>query len=119
MRHYETVFVLKPTLSEEELSKKVEAVKGVITKEGGEIYNEDKWGRRELAYPIENFNSGYYFLINFKSENTHIPAKLEVFFNLDEDFIRYLTFKINPPKEEAKEEKTSEEATAESKTEGE
>ncbi len=104
MRYYELVFVLKPTLSEEELSSKVESIKKLISSNGGEIFNEEKWGRKELAYPIQKFNSGYYFIINFKTENFELPGKLEYNLRLDEDIIRFLNFKIKPPKQENKEE---------------
>ncbi|WP_457622028.1 30S ribosomal protein S6 [Persephonella sp.] len=109
MRYYELVFVLKPTLTEEEISSKVESVQSLITSNGGEIYNFEKWGRKELAYPIQNFNSGYYFIINFKTENYELPSKLEYNLRLDEDVIRFLAFKTKPPKNEtAKEESSAE-----------
>ncbi|GAB6071666.1 30S ribosomal protein S6 [Venenivibrio stagnispumantis] len=95
MRHYELVFVLKPTLSEEEISSKVEAVKNLITQNGGEIYKETKWGRRELAYPIQKFNSGYYFILNYKTENSSLPAKVEYNLRIDESVIRFLNSKIH------------------------
>ena len=103
MRHYELVFVLKPTMTEEEMASKLEAIKNIITSNGGEIYNVEKWGRRDLAYPIQKFNSGYYFIINFKTENSELPGKLEYNLRLDEDVIRFLNFKVKPKKEEKQE----------------
>ncbi len=100
MRYYELIFVLKPTLTEEEMSSKVEQIKNLIISNGGEIYNEEKWGRRTLAYPIQKFNNGYYFIINFRTENSELPTKLEYNLRLDEDVIRFLNFKIKPPKKE-------------------
>ena len=100
MRHYELVFVLKPTLTEEEQKKIVESVQNLITSNDGEIYNFEKWGRKELAYPIQKFNSGYYYLINYKTENSQLPIKLENNLRLNEDIIRFLNFKIKPKKEE-------------------
>ncbi|MBK3332318.1 30S ribosomal protein S6 [Persephonella atlantica] len=113
MRYYELVFVLKPTLSEEELSSKVESIKNLISSNGGEIFNEEKWGRKELAYPIQKFNSGYYFIINFKTENSELPGKLEYNLRLDEDVIRFLNFKIRPPKQKGEKEKVVEAAEKE------
>jgi len=100
MRHYELVFAVKPTLTEEELKKVIESVKNLITSENGEIYNEEDWGRKELAYPILNFNTAHYYLINYKTENTKLPVKLESSLRISEDIIRFLNFKIKPPKEE-------------------
>ncbi|NPA52755.1 MAG: 30S ribosomal protein S6 [Aquificae bacterium] len=99
-RHYESVFVLKPTLTEEEMNSFVEDLKKFVTENGGEIYNFEKWGRKELAYPIENFNSGYYYAFNFKTTNTELPVKLEPLYRYNENVIRFLTFKIKPPKEQ-------------------
>ncbi len=111
MRHYELVFVLKPTITEEEMASKLEQIQNLITSNGGEIYNLDKWGRRELAYPIQKFNTGYYFILNFKTENSELPGKLEYNLRLDEDVIRFLNFKIKPPKkEEEKKEEAAETA---------
>ncbi len=107
MRHYELVFVLKPTLTEEEMASKVEQIKNLITSNGGEIYNEEKWGRRTLAYPIQKFNNGYYFILNFKTENPELAPKLEYNLRIDEDIIRFLNFKIKPPKKEEKEAETA------------
>ncbi len=100
MRHYELVFVLKPTLSDEEIKSKVESVKQLIVQNQGEIYNEENWGRKNLAYPIQKFNSGYYFLINFKTENSNLPSLLEYNLRITEDVIRFLNMKIKSPKEE-------------------
>ncbi len=108
MRFYETVFVLKPTLTEEEINSNVESVQEFISKNNGEVFNVEKWGRKELAYPILNFKSGYYFLINFKTENTQLPALLENNMRLNENVIRFLTFSIRPPKETVEEAKPSE-----------
>ena len=109
MRHYELVFVLKPTMTEEEMASKVEQIQNLITSNGGEIYNFEKWGRRELAYPIQKFNTGYYYILNFKTENSELPQKLEYNLRLDEDIIRFLNFKVKPSK---KEEQTPEVAEA-------
>lgn len=103
MRHYELVFVLKPTMTEEEMASKLESIQNLISSNGGEIYNVEKWGRRELAYPIQKFNTGYYFIINFRTENSELPAKLEYNLRLDEDIIRFLNFKVKPKKEEKQE----------------
>ncbi len=99
MRHYELVFAVKPTLTEEEHKAVVEGVKSLITSNGGEIYNEENWGRKELAYPIQKFNSAYYHLINYKTENNQLPIKIESNLRINENIIRFLNFKIKPKAE--------------------
>lgn len=108
MRHYELVFVLKPTMTDEEMTSKLESIQNLITSNGGEIYNLEKWGRRELAYPIQKFSSGYYFIINFKTENSELPGKLEYNLRLDEDVIRFLNFKVKPSKKEEEKKEVAE-----------
>ena len=102
MRHYELVFVLKPTLSDEELNARVEAIQNLIKENQGEIYNVEKWGRKNLAYPIQKFNSGYYYLINYKTDNNKLAGILEYNLRITEDVIRFLNMKIHV-KEEKKE----------------
>ena len=101
-RFYETVFVVKPTLTEEEYKQVVGAVKNEITRKGGEILYEEDWGLREFAYPIEKFTHGRYYLIQFKAvnegeppyENLNVPNELEFFYRVNENIIRWLTSKI-------------------------
>lgn len=97
MRHYELVFVLKPTMSEEELNQKVESVKALIEQNGGVIDQLQKWGRKNLAYPIQKFNSGYYYLINYSTSNNQLPGILEYNLRIDEDVIRFLNMKLKKP----------------------
>jgi small subunit ribosomal protein S6 len=99
MRHYELVFAVKPTLTEEEQKAVLEGVKSFITSNGGEIYNEENWGRKELAYPIQKFKSANYYLINYQTENSELPVKLEYNLRINERIIRFLNFKIKPKKQ--------------------
>ena len=67
MNQYETVFILTPVLSDEQMKEAVEKFKGVLAKCGSEIINEDNWGLKKLAYPIEKKSTGFYELIEFKA----------------------------------------------------
>ena len=94
MNKYETVFILTPVLSDDQMKETVEKFKKVLTDNGGNIENEENWGLRKLAYPIENKNTGFYTLIEFEGEPT-IVAKLETAFRRDEKVIRFLTFRLD------------------------
>ena len=94
MNKYETVFILTPVLSDDQMKETVEKFKSVLTDNGGTIENEENWGLRKLAYPIENKNTGFYTLIEFEGEPT-IVNKLETAFRRDEKVIRYLTFRLD------------------------
>ena len=92
MIQYETVFILTPVLSDAQMKEAVEKFKGILAAEGAEIVNEENWGMRKLAYPIEKKSTGFYVLIEFNAEPTVIE-KLEVNFRRDERVLRFLTIK--------------------------
>ena len=92
MNQYETVFILTPVLSDDQMKEAVEKFKGILTKNGAEIINEELWGMKKLAYPIEKKSTGFYVLVEFKAEPTVIKT-LEVNYRRDERVIRYITIK--------------------------
>ncbi len=94
MNKYETVFILTPVLSDDQMKEAVEKIKGVLTANGGEIVNEELWGLRKLAYPIQKKSTGFYVLVEFNGEPT-IVKKLETAFRRDERVIRFLTFRLD------------------------
>ncbi|TKG97470.1 30S ribosomal protein S6 [Puteibacter caeruleilacunae] len=94
MNNYETVFILTPVLSEVQVKEAVEKVKNLITENGGEIVNQEDWGLKKLAYPIQKKSTGFYNLFEFKADPSFI-AKLETQYRRDERFIRFLTFKMD------------------------
>ena len=77
MNQYETVFILTPVLSDVQMKEAVEKFKDILVAEGAEIINEENWGLKKLAYPIEKKSTGFYQLIEFKAEPTVIQ-KLEI-----------------------------------------
>ena len=92
LNQYETVFIATPVLSEGQIKEAVTKFSGIITENGGEIVNEEDWGLRKLAYPIQKKSTGFYHLIEFKAEPSLIE-KLETQYRRDERIIRFLTFK--------------------------
>ena len=94
MNCYETVFILTPVLSDDQMKEAVEKFKGVLTQNGAEIVNEEEWGLKKLSYPIQKKSTGFYCLLEFKGEPT-IVKKLDVAFRRDERVIRFLTFRLD------------------------
>ena len=92
MNQYETVFILTPVLSDDQMKEAVEKFKGILTSNGAEIINEELWGLKKLAYPIQKKSTGFYVLVEFKAEPTVIKT-LEVNYRRDERVIRYITIK--------------------------
>jgi small subunit ribosomal protein S6 len=92
MNNYETVFILTPVLSEAQMKEAVDKFTGLLKSEEAEIVNEEYWGLRKLAYPIEKKTTGFYILVEFKAR-PEVIEKLEVNFRRDERVIRFLTFR--------------------------
>ena len=93
MNQYETVFILTPVLSDDQMKEAVGKFKKILTDNGAEILNEENWGLKKLAYAIEKKSTGFYVLIEFKA-NPEVINKLEVNYRRDEKVLRYLTVKI-------------------------
>ncbi len=94
LNHYEAVFILTPVLSEVQMKEAVDKFKAVITDNGGVITNEENWGMRKLAYPIQKKSTGFYSLLQFDAEPTLVDV-LETQFRRDERVIRFLTFRLD------------------------
>ncbi|MBO5297260.1 MAG: 30S ribosomal protein S6 [Candidatus Homeothermus sp.] len=94
MNHYETVFILTPVLSDAQMKEAVDKFTGVITANGGAIVNEENWGLRKLAYPIQKKSTGFYTLVEFDATPDTIK-KLEIQFRRDERVLRFLTFRLD------------------------
>ena len=92
MNHYETVFILTPVLSDAQMKETVDKFKAVLTENGSSIVNEENWGLRKLAYPIQHKSTGFYTLIEFDAE-PKVVKKLEIAFRRDEKVLRFLTFR--------------------------
>jgi small subunit ribosomal protein S6 len=94
LNQYETVFIMTPVLSDEQMKEAVKKFRDYLIQQGAEIVFEDNWGMRKLAYPIQKKSTGFYHLIEFRSEGSVI-RDLEVTFKRDERIIRYITVKLD------------------------
>lgn len=123
-KYYETLYVVRPDIKEEELAKIQQKLDEALAANEGEVIRSDKWAQRELAYEIKDYTKGIYYIIVFKA----LPgaaAELERhlrFYNTD--VLRFMTVEIseNAAKREkaAPETKTqTEPAEAPAKAEGE
>jgi small subunit ribosomal protein S6 len=94
LKHYETVFIATPVLSDSQIKEAVKKYRDFITENGGEIVHEENWGLKKLAYPIQKKTTGFYNLIEFKA-NPEFITKLDIQYRRDERVIRYLTFAMD------------------------
>ena len=92
MKTYETLFIINSALEKETIDGLVERFKTIITDNQGEIYNLDVWGKRRLAYPINDLNEGFYVMINFKGEPQTV-GELERMFRITDGLDKYLIVK--------------------------
>lgn len=92
MNSYETLYVLKPELDDENRAALIQKFSAIITDNGGEVESVDEWGKRKLAYAIDYINEGYYVLVNFKA-NAELPAELERNFRINDNVMRYMVIK--------------------------
>ncbi|MBN2806269.1 MAG: 30S ribosomal protein S6 [Prolixibacteraceae bacterium] len=91
---YESVFIATPVLSDAQFKEVVTKFSNLVTENGGEIINEEDWGLKKLAYPIQKKSTGFYHLIEFKAEPSFIE-RLETMYRRDERIIRFLTFRLD------------------------
>ena len=94
MKNYETVFILNPALSEEQVQKTVEKYEKSLKSNGAKIVSKEVWGLKKLAYTIENKNSGFYNLIEY-SAPAELVSSIELDFIRDETVMRYLTVTLD------------------------
>ena len=88
---YETLFVVDASKGEEETAALVDKFKSLI-EANGTIESVDEWGRRRLAYPINDMAEGYYVLVNFAAK-AEFPAELERVFGITDGILRQITIK--------------------------
>ncbi len=100
MNCYETLFVVKPTLAEEEIATTITKVKEILAKEGAELVGTNDMGMKKLAYPVEKNDRGYYTVLFYKAEGTVI-SELERNLKISEDVIKFLTVKYSNTREMA------------------
>ncbi len=94
MNRYETVFILTPVLSDDQMKEAVEKFKDVLKQNDATMINEEIWGLRKLAYPIQKKSTGFYILFDFEADPT-IVKRLETAFRRDERVLRFLTFRLD------------------------
>lgn len=88
---YETVFILNPELSEDDTKAMVTKFTDLIA-QNGTIDNVNEWGKRKLAYPINDYTEGYYVVINFSSAPA-FPAELSRIYNITDGVLRSIVVK--------------------------
>ena len=95
MQTYETIFITKPTLTEDEEKSTVESMLQIVTGGGGEVVASDRMGRRRLAYPILKQTDGVYMRFLYDSAAA-VPKELERRMRLSDEVLRAMTVRLEP-----------------------
>ena len=112
LNSYESLFIVDLSNGEEAAKATVAKFTDLIAK-NGEIVEIADWGKRRLAYPINDMNEGYYTVVTFKSEPS-FPVELERLYNIDESVMRSIVLKLDhEPVAKAAESAPAAEASAE------
>lgn len=92
MRRYETIYILRPSLNEEEINTVIENASAIIKEGNGQVIDLDRWGMKKLAYPIKKELQGFYVFCDYSSTPEAV-AEMERKFRIDDSVLRYMTIK--------------------------
>lgn len=91
LNKYESIFIINPELGEDSTKAIVEKFKGLL-ESSAQLESIDEWGKRKLAYPIDDINDGYYVMLNFSAE-PEFPRELERIYKITDGVLKYLVIK--------------------------
>jgi small subunit ribosomal protein S6 len=94
MNQYETVFIMTPVLSEDQMKEAVDKYRKHLKSVNAEIVFDESWGLRKLAYPIQKKSTGFYHLFEYKMDGKELK-EFELLFKRDERILRFLTVKLD------------------------
>ena len=94
MHEYEMMYILRPELDEAAIAAAIAKVSGLVTTNGGEIVKAEPWGRRRLAYPIQQCRDGQYVLMQYKLEPKSV-LEVERTLRINEEVIRHLVIRLD------------------------
>ena len=94
MNHYETVFILTPVLSDKQTKEAVDKFKKSLKDSSARINNQESWGLKKLAYPIQKKSTGFYVIIEFQGQGDAVK-NFELELKRDERVMRFLTMKMD------------------------
>ncbi|MGB3775318.1 MAG: 30S ribosomal protein S6 [Leeuwenhoekiella sp.] len=94
MNNYETVFILNPVLSDDQIKETVKKFEDLLVSKGAKMIAKEDWGLKKLAYAIQNKKSGFYHLFEYQVDG-EVLSNLDLELKRDERIMRYLTVKMD------------------------
>lgn len=98
MRKYEVMYIIRPNIDDEAKKALVERFNGVLTDNGAEVANVKEWGKRRLAYEINDFTEGYYNLVRIQTEGNEATDEFQRLAKISDDIIRYIVIREDEDK---------------------
>ena len=95
MTNYETVFIMNPVLSDDQVRETVKKFVDYLKSKKAKISHEENWGLKKLKYVIQKKKTGFYFLLEFASDDVNIIGNIELAFKREERVTRWLTVKLD------------------------
>ncbi|MFZ7761056.1 30S ribosomal protein S6 [Bacillus velezensis] len=92
MKKYEVMYIIRPNIDEESKKAVIERFNNVLTSNGAEITGTKDWGKRRLAYEINDFRDGFYQILNVQSEARAV-AEFDRLAKISDDIIRHIVVK--------------------------
>ena len=93
MRHYETTYILRPNLGEEQFTEIIDRTNSIITNDPGSVICLDRWGINRLAYEIKKEVQGYYVNLNYAAPGKTVD-EIERIFKIDDRMLGFLSIKV-------------------------
>ncbi|MGJ8463765.1 30S ribosomal protein S6 [Staphylococcus haemolyticus] len=98
MRTYEIMYVVRPNIEEDAKKAVVERFNGILASERSEVLEEKDWGKRRLAYEIEDFKEGFYNIVRIKTDNNRATDEFQRLAKISDDIIRYIVIREDQDK---------------------
>ena len=98
MRTYEIMYIVRPSIEEDAKKALVEHFNGILSSEGSEVLEEKDWGKRRLAYEINDFKEGFYNIVRIKTDNSKSTDEFQRLAKINDDIIRYIVIREDQDK---------------------
>lgn len=98
MRTYEVMYIVRPNIEEDAKKAVVERFNGILSSNGSEALEVKDWGKRRLAYEINDFSEGYYNLVRIQAEDNVATDEFQRLAKINDDIIRYIVIRADEDK---------------------
>ncbi len=116
MRIYELLFITKPDYDEEKVASVISRYTDLITNAKGIVKSAQKWGKRRLAYQIDDLREGLYILVNFQADS-HVASEMDRLMKIDQDIVRHMISRMEVSERKAPEKPAQKPEAGETKVE--